>query len=96
VIPGYTPDDASPGGALAFELLRERPGGTRYVRVAYYAQTLDQMRAQTQFSFADLAARAEINVPGCTGDGPANLCPLPRFLEIASATIDRACVPPGK
>ena len=96
VIPGFTPDDASPGGALAFELLHERPGGARYVRVVYYAQTLDQMRAQTQFSFADLAARAEINVPGCGGEGPANLCPLPRFLEIASAKIDRACVPPGK
>ena len=96
VIPGFTPDDPSPGGALAFELLRNTADGARYVRLVYYAQTLDQMRAQTQFSFADLAARAEISLPGCEGSGPANACPMSRFLEIASATIDRACAPSGK
>ena len=96
VIPGFTPDDPSPGGALAFELLRNTADGARYVRLVYYAQTLDQMRAQTQFSFADLAARAEISLPGCEGSGPANACPMSRFLEIASATIDRTCAPSGK
>ena len=43
-IPGFQPNEASPGGALAFELLREVRTGRRYVRLAYYAQTLDQMR----------------------------------------------------
>ena len=46
-IPGFQPNEASPGGALAFELLREVRTGRRYVRLAYYAQTLEQMRQAT-------------------------------------------------
>lgn len=93
VIPGFQADDASPGGALAFELLKNPADGTRSVRLAYYAQTVDQMRAQTQFNYNNLAARSEISLPSCLAGGPADSCPLDKFTSIASALIDRSCVP---
>ena len=46
-IPGFQENDASPGGALAFELLKEVRTGQRYVRLAYYAQTPQQLRQAT-------------------------------------------------
>ena len=92
VTPGFAPDDPTPGGALAFELLRNPANGTSFVRLAYYAQTLDQMRARTRLDFNHPAAKSEVELPGCTQFGPGGGCPLPRFLEIAKAAIDPECV----
>ncbi|MBV8167059.1 MAG: histidine-type phosphatase [Alphaproteobacteria bacterium] len=90
-IAGFQPNDASPGGALAFELLRD-PTGRRYVRLAYYAQTLDQMRRQAVLDFENPPGLAAVELPACARDSVDKACPLERFVAIANEAIDPACV----
>jgi 4-phytase/acid phosphatase len=91
-IPGFQPNEASPGGALAFELLREVRTGRRYVRLAYYAQTLDQMRKSTVLDFAHPPGMVAVDLPACAGDAHDRACPLERFVAIANEAIDPGCV----
>jgi 4-phytase/acid phosphatase len=91
-ISGFQPNDATPGGALAFELLREVSTGQRYVRLAYYAQTLQQMRQATALSFNDPPGLQAVELPGCEPYVRDKACPLDRFVEIARAAIDPGCV----
>ena len=95
VIQGFKPDDPSPGGALAFELLRNVKTGARFVRLAYFAQTMDQMRTVERLDFDHPASRAEIDIPNCSRNG-AGLCPIEKFAEIAGKAIDSGCVPAAK
>ncbi|MBL6652186.1 MAG: histidine-type phosphatase [Reyranella sp.] len=90
-IAGFQPNDASPGGALAFELLKDRTG-RRYVRLAYYAQTLDQMRRQTVLDFENPPGLVAVDLPACARDSVDRACPLERFIAIANEAIDPACV----
>jgi len=91
-IPGFQPNEASPGGALAFELLRETRTGRRYVRLAYYAQTLDQMRKSTVLDFERPPGMVAVNLPACASDSHEKACPLERFVAIAQEAIDPGCV----
>jgi 4-phytase / acid phosphatase len=91
-IPGFQPNDATPGGALAFELFREISTGQRYVRLAYYAQTLQQMRQGTALSFNDPLGLQAVELPGCEPYVRDKACPLDRFVEVARAAIDPGCV----
>jgi 4-phytase / acid phosphatase len=58
-------DDSPPGGALIFELWRSATTGP-FVRVAFTAQTLEQMRKSEPLTAADLPAEAPIFVPACS------------------------------
>ncbi len=60
-------NDTPPGGALLFELWRERRSGQRFVRVYYNAQTLDQMRQTQPLSAANPPVQAPLFIPGCSG-----------------------------
>ncbi len=91
-IAGFQPNDASPGGALAFELLKDDRTGRRYVRLAYYAQTLDQMRRQAVLDFANPPGLAAVDLPACARHSVERACPLERFVAIANEAIDPACV----
>ena len=91
-IPGFQPNEASPGGALAFELFREVGTGQRYVRIAYYAQTLEQMRQATVLNLAQPPGMAAVDLPTCDPYIHIKSCPLQRFVEIANAAIDPGCV----
>jgi 4-phytase/acid phosphatase len=91
-IPGFPQYAATPGGALAFELYREVPSGLHYVRVAYYAQTLDQMRSATPLSLRELPGMDAVEIPACAPYARDKACPLVRFLEIAKQEIEPACV----
>jgi 4-phytase/acid phosphatase len=91
-IPGFQPNEASPGGALAFELLREPRTGRRYVRLAYYAQTLEQMRKSSVLDFEHPPGMVAINLPSCASDVVEKACPLERFVAIANEAIDPGCV----
>ena len=64
-IPGFQANEASPGSALAFELFREVSTGQRYVRLAFFAQTPEQMRQATVLNLAER--------PGVVGGRPAGL-----------------------
>ena len=57
-------DDPSPGGALVFELWRSATSGP-FVRVAFTAQTLEQMRKSEPLTAANPPAEAPIFVPAC-------------------------------
>ena len=58
-------DDTPPGGALVFELWRSDAGGA-FVRLAYTAQTLEQMRYTQPLTPANPPTEAPIFVPGCS------------------------------
>lgn len=91
-IPGFQPNEASPGGALAFELLREVRTGRRFVRLAYYAQTLDQMRKSQVLDFEHPPGMVAVDLPACDRDSHEKACPLERFVAIAKEAIDPGCV----
>jgi 4-phytase/acid phosphatase len=91
-IPGFQANEASPGSALAFELFREVSTGQRYVRLAYFAQTPEQMRQATVLNLAQPPGAVAIDLPACAAYARERSCPMERFVEIANAAIDPACV----
>lgn len=91
-IPGFQPNEPSPGGALAFEMLREVRTKKLYVRLAYYAQTLEQMRTAQVLDARQPPGMVAVDLPDCAGDVYFKSCPLERFVEIVGKAIDRACV----
>jgi len=91
-IPGFQANEASPGGALAFELYREVSTGRLYVRLAYYAQTLQEMRDKTELTFASPPGMQAVELPACEAYAREKSCPLERFAEIAKAAIEPGCV----
>ena len=80
------------GSALAFELLRDERTGRRYVRLAFYAQTLEQMRHATVLDFANPPGMVAVDLPACASDLYENACPLERFVAIANEAIDANCI----
>jgi len=91
-IKGYQDNEAPPGSALAFELLREGPNGQRYVRMAFYAQTPEQLRNMTPLTIDNPPAMVAVDLPACSAYARDKACPLERFVEIAKAAIDPGCV----
>lgn len=77
-VPGFAPDDPAPGGALLLEMLRGRDG-RGYVRAAYRAQTLEQIRAARP-----LAAAWRMNLPitACPRPVAHGLCRIEDFLRL--------------
>jgi 4-phytase/acid phosphatase len=94
-IPSFPANSASPGGALAFELFREVATGGRYVRLAYYAQTLAEMRNVQRLDYRDPPGMMSVDLPACADQAHEKACPLQRFVEIAKAAIDPKCVTVG-
>ena len=91
-IPGFLPGEASPGGALAFEQLRDVSTGKRFVRLAYYAQTLDEMRRRAPLNYRDPPGMVQVALPACSADLVNNSCPLESFLKLVKAAVDPGCV----
>jgi 4-phytase / acid phosphatase len=85
-------DDTPPGGALIFELWRSRADGKQFVRVAYRAQTLEQMRQTQPLSSANPPAIAPIFVPSC--GQPDFSCTWDGFSSAMRQAIDPAYVVP--
>lgn len=76
--PGFAADDPVPGGALILERLHDRTG-TRYVRLRYRAQSLDQLRGAAALGAVGPYDRI-LPVPGCNARGIAGLCTLDEAL----------------
>jgi 4-phytase/acid phosphatase len=91
-VQGYQANQIAPGGALAFELLRDTRSDRRYVRLAYYAQTVEQMRNMTRLDAANPPGMVAVDLPGCDPYLVEKACPLERFVEIASKAIEPGCV----
>jgi 4-phytase / acid phosphatase len=94
-IPGAQPNEASPGGALAFEQFHEARGGRRYVRLAYYAQTLEEMRELKRLDYRDPPGMMTVPIPACSAEAVNGACPAETFAKIVKAAIDSDCVTVG-
>ena len=62
------------------------------MRVAYYAQTLQQMRNAVPLNLGELPGMDAVEIPACAPYARDKACPLQRFLEIAKEEIEPACV----
>ncbi len=94
-IPGAQPNEASPGGALAFEQFHEVRTGKRYVRLAYYAQTLEEMRELKRLDYRDPPGMQTVAIPACSAEAVNGACPLETFARIVTSAIDGDCVTVG-
>lgn len=79
-------DDTPPGGALVFELWKNRKTGELSVRTWYTAQTLDQMRNGTPLSLAAPPERVPVFLPGCGQSNGA--CTWNGFEQALKSAID--------
>jgi 4-phytase/acid phosphatase len=91
-IPGFLAGEASPGGALAFEQFRDVASGRRYVRIAYYGQTLEEMRTMARLDYRDPPGMVAVPLPACQAQSVNDACPLEAFEAIAAAAIEPKCV----
>jgi len=73
-------DDTPPGGALMFELWRNRSDGKYSVRAYFTAQTLEQMRASTALTALNPPERVPVFIPGCSRADMS--CSLDSFLRL--------------
>lgn len=87
LLPSYAAGQAAPGGALVFERWRQAGTGVPYVRIAYIAQGLDQMRERRALTPANPPEIAAVAVPGCRL-GPKIDCPLIDFATVVRSRID--------
>lgn len=72
-VPGLAADDPSPGGAIVFERLSDR-SGRHYVRALYRSQTVEQIRALTPLTGAQMPYVTVLPIPGCNARGVEGLC----------------------
>jgi len=59
-------DDTPPGGALIFELWKERKTGNYSVRTYFTVQTLEQMRSAVPLTLDHPPERVPVFIPGCS------------------------------
>jgi 4-phytase / acid phosphatase len=83
---GYQPDDTPPGGALLFSLWRDARTAQYFLRLAYTAQSLDQMRDARPLSLSHPPESQNVRLPGCAPDA----CPWEAARRILEKAIDPA------
>ena len=83
-------NDTPPGGALVFELWRDRSNGDYSVRTSYMAQTLDQMRNATILNAQSPPQRVPVFVPGCSRADDS--CGWKAFQQAVAAGTDPAFI----
>jgi 4-phytase / acid phosphatase len=79
-------DDTPPGGALVFELWKERTGQGYSVRMYFMCQTLDQMRNATPLTLSTPPERIALFLPGCSSANTS--CTWTAFQQTMQASID--------
>jgi 4-phytase / acid phosphatase len=84
-------DDTPPGGALIFELWRNRTGEEFSVRTYFTAQTLDQMRSSEPLTLSNPPQRVAVFIPGCSRADMS--CPLASFLRVLEQASEPPVVP---
>ena len=85
-VDGYAENDATVGGALVFELLRDPASAERYVRVAYQSQTLEQLRNLTPLSIATPPSYKTLPIAECR-NGKHGACTLEQFAALVGARL---------
>ena len=71
-----------------FELRQSQSTGEYIVRVAYIAQTMDQLRNLTPLTLAAPRPSLRYSSPGCSAGNATFDCPLDKFVRIANQVID--------
>ena len=89
---GYLDDETPPGGGLVFELLQEPATGTRFVRLVFVAQTLEQIRAASALGASNRPNYVTVTVPGCPGARPDGACLVESFVKLARSKMDMTAV----
>jgi len=90
-------DRTPPAGAMAFELVRETATGTRFVRMTYFNQTLEQMRKATRLSPPAPRDPSGANLPDVTTISPRcpnvreGMCPWAEFVSWMEGSLERKC-----
>jgi len=79
-------DDTPPGGALIFELWRDRKTGQFSVRTYFTVQTLEQMRSSATLTLSNSPERVPVFLPGCSETDYS--CLLPAFMQTVQHAID--------
>ena len=79
-------DDTPPGGALVFELWKERSGPGYSVRMYFMCQTLDQMRNATPLTLSIPPERVALFIPGCSSANTS--CTWATFQQTMQASVD--------
>lgn len=87
----YQPFQVPPGGAIAIELWKDKGNGDLTARMVYYAQTIDQLHANTPLTLEKPPAYQVLDVPNCA-DGPGGTCPWTSLNTIATAASTKACI----
>jgi 4-phytase / acid phosphatase len=82
----YPRDDIAPGGAVGFELLRDK-AGHRFVRAFAQAQYMDQVRNLTTLGKANRPGRTTLAIPGCGDERTA--CPLETFVRLTRQRLSQ-------
>lgn len=80
----YPRDDIAPGGAIGFELVRDK-AGHRYVRAFQQSQSMDQLRALSPLTKAAPPSRSYLAIPGC--GSAKSLCDLATFETLTRARL---------
>ena len=91
---GTQKDPVLPGGALVFELRRNRSDGHFLVRLAYVCQTLEQMRTGDPLTLKNPPAIAPIFIPGCSASTPGYDAPVESVESLIHRVVDPAFVAP--
>ncbi|MDG3440232.1 histidine-type phosphatase [Nitrospirillum amazonense] len=85
-LPGQ-PDKTAPDTTLAFEVSRDTATGKRYVRVALYYQTLEDLRQAAALTPAHPAGKVDLSLPACGGDR----CTVEDFATLVRKAVPAAC-----
>jgi 4-phytase/acid phosphatase len=79
-------DDTPPGGALIFELWRNRHTGQFSVRTYFTVQTLEQMRSSATLTLSSPPQRVPVFLPGCSQKDYS--CTYATFTQTVQHAID--------
>ncbi len=80
----YPADDIPPGGALGFELLRDK-NGSQFVRAFFRSQTMDQLRNLQALGDNNPPFRDYLDIPGCGSAADPSSCSLAEFVSLVGA-----------
>lgn len=78
-------DDTPPGGALVFELWKDRNSGEFSVRTYFAVQTLEQMRSSAELTQSNPPRRVAVFLPGCGRKDSS--CSWPAFQQTLQDAI---------
>jgi 4-phytase/acid phosphatase len=95
LLPDQTFNATTPGGAIVFELHRNRTSGEYSVRALFVSQTLDQIRYLKPLTGAEQPAAAPVFLPGCSGATAGYSCSLEAFGQAVDAAVDGRFLEPG-